>query len=160
MSACPCSACICEKPTDEPFDRLVIGEAYADAAAAADRVQHYLQRVGMNVECYVPIMDWRWCHVAMVLPLAGAVHCYDKNLDAVVAGRALLRRTIRATAEGLTAARRAGHTILPRSSNVMRFIPAALGAGRIATLLQSDFGRIAMAGHAAEQRDSRQILPC
>ena len=36
---------------------------------------------------------------------------------------------------------------------MMRRIPAALGARKIAALLQSDFGRIAPAGHAATARD-------
>jgi len=35
----------------------------------------------------------------------------------------------------------------------MRWIPAALGAGKIAALLQSEFGRIALAAHAATARD-------
>ena len=35
----------------------------------------------------------------------------------------------------------------------MRWIPPALGARRIAALLQSEFGRIALAGHALTARD-------
>ena len=142
-----------EKSDDKPFDRLIIGEAHPDAAAAADAVQSYLQRVGMNIERYVPIMAWHWSHIALILPLAGAVYNHNQDLDAVVADRALLRQTMRATAQGFAAIRWAGYTILPRGLNIMRWIPAALGAGRVAALLQSDFGRIALAGHAAAARD-------
>ena len=142
-----------EKPDDKPFDRLIIGEAHADAAAAADAVQNYLQQVGMNIERYVPIMAWHWSHIAMILPLARAVYHHDQDLDAVAADRALLRQTMRAAAQGLAAIRRAGYPILPRGLNIMRWIPAALGAGRIATVLQSEFGRIALAGHATTARD-------
>ena len=67
--------------------------------------------------------------------------------------RALLRQTMRATAQALTAIRRSGQPILPRGLNVMRWIPAALGARRIASLLRSDFGRIALAAHASTARD-------
>jgi ketopantoate reductase len=141
-----------EKPDGKPFDRLIIGEAHADAAAAADEVHHYLQRVGMNVERYVPIMAWHWSHIAMILPLAGAVYHHDQDLDAVVADRALLRQTMRATAQGFAAIRQTGYSILPRRLNMMRWVPAALGAGRIAALLQSEFGRIALAGHAGTAR--------
>ena len=142
-----------EKPDDKPFDRLIIGEAHADAAAAADDVQNYLQRVGMNIERYVPIMAWHWSHIAFVLPLAAAAYRHDQDLDAAAADRALLRQTIRAAAQGLTAIRRAGYPILPRSLNIMRWAPAALGVGKVATVLQSEFGRIAIAGHAATARD-------
>jgi hypothetical protein len=64
-----------------------------------------------------------------------------------------LKVTMRATAQGLAAIRRAGFPIMPRGLNIMRWIPAALGAGRIAVLMQSEFGRIALAGHAATARD-------
>ena len=138
-----------EKPKDKPFDRLILGEAHSDAAPAAEDVQSYLQGYGMNIERYVPIMAWHWSHLAMILPLAGAAYHHDNDLDAVVADRALLKQTMRATGQGLAAIRQAGFDILPRGLNVMRWIPAALGAGRVSSLLQSDFGRIAIAGHAA-----------
>ena len=145
-----------EKPGDKPFDRLIIGEAHSDAAAAAEEVQSYLRQAGMNIERYVPIMAWHWSHIVMILPLAGAAYHYDQNLEAVVADRALLKQTIRATAQGFAAIRRAGYPILPRGLNIMRWIPPALGARRIKTVLQSDFGRIALAGHAATARTEMQ----
>jgi len=142
-----------EKPGDKPFDRLIIGEAHPDAAAAADAVQKHLERVGMNIERYVPIMAWHWSHIALVLPLAGAMYHHEQDVDAMVADRALLKHTMRATAQGFAAIRRGGYPILPRGLNIMRWIPAALGAGKIATLLQSEFGRIALTAHAAAARD-------
>ncbi len=142
-----------EKPGDKPFDRLIIGEAHPDAATAADAVQNHLQRVGMNIERFVPIMAWHWSHIAMILPLAGAMYHHDQDLDALAADRALLKATMRATAQGFAAIRLAGYPILPRGLNVMRWIPAALGARRIAALLESKFGRIALAAHAATARD-------
>lgn len=142
-----------EKAGDAPLDRLTLGEAHFDAAAAADVVHQELQRAGMKIERYVPIMAWHWCHIAMVLPLAGAVYRCEQDLDRVVADRALLRKTMRATAQALTAIRRSGQPVLPRGLNAMRWIPAALGARRIASLLRSDFGRIALAAHAATARD-------
>lgn len=98
-------------------------------------------------------MAWHWSHIALILPLAGAVYRHGLDLDAVVADRALLRDTMQATAQGFAAIRRAGYPILPRSLNVMRWVPAALGAGRIAALLRSEFGRVALVGHAATARD-------
>ena len=141
-----------EKPGAKRFDRLIIGEAHPDAGAAAEAVQKHLQRATMNIERYVPIMAWHWSHLAMVLPLAGAVSHHGQDLDAVVADRGLLKKTMRATTQALTSIRRAGYPILPRRLHVMRWIPAALGARKIASLLQSDFGRIALAAHAATAR--------
>jgi hypothetical protein len=98
-------------------------------------------------------MAWHWSHIAMILPLAGAVYHHRQDLNAVVADRALLKQTLRAAAQGLTTIRRAGYPILPRRLNVMRWMPPVLGARKIARLLRSDFGRIALAAHAATARD-------
>ena len=142
-----------EKPGDKPFDRLIIGEAHPEAAAAAGAVQDHLQRSGMNIERYVPIMAWHWSHIAMILPLAGAVYRHGQDLEAVAADRALLKRTVRAAAQGLATVRRSGYPIMPRDLNIMRWIPAALGARKVGALLQSEFGRVALAAHAATARD-------
>jgi hypothetical protein len=60
---------------------------------------------------------------------------------------------MRATVQGFAAIRRAGYPILPRGLNITRWIPPALAASKIVALLQSEFGRIALAAHAAAARD-------
>ena len=60
---------------------------------------------------------------------------------------------MRTTAQNFAAIRRAGYPILPRSLNLMRWIPSGLGASKVAALLQSEFGRIALVAHAAAARD-------
>ena len=96
---------------------------------------------------------WRWSASRPCTDRRSCISCEKYlDLDAVAADRALLKQTMRATAQGFTAIRRAGYPILPRSLNIMRWIPAALGAGKIRALLQSKFGRIALAAHAATAR--------
>ncbi len=73
------------EPGDRPFDKLVIGEAFPDGAPAARTLRNLLRRAGMNVEHQVPIMAWHWSHVALILPLAGAVYRHDGNMAASVA---------------------------------------------------------------------------
>ncbi len=142
-----------EGPNDAPFDKLVIGEAFPEGAAAAQAIHDHLVRAGMNMEHYVPIMAWHWSHVAFILPLAGAVFRHDGDLEAVAADRALQEQTMRAVAQAFTVVKRAGHPILPRRLRLMRWIPAKLGARKIGPLLSSRFGKIALAGHAATARD-------
>ena len=57
-----------------------------------------------------------------------------------------------------TALKRSGHTILPPRLNLFRYIPAGLGARKLAALITSDFGRIALAGHAATAKAEMQNL--
>jgi 2-dehydropantoate 2-reductase len=147
-----------ETPEGRPFDRLVIGEAFDEAAPAARSVREPLVRAGMHVDRHVPIMAWHWSHVALVLPLAAAVYSHDNDLAAVVADGPLLVRAIRATRQALGAVQRAGHPVLPRRLNLLRWVPAVMGARKIATLLASRFGQIALAGHAATARDEMRSL--
>ena len=146
------------KLDDKPFNRLILGEAHPDAAEAADAIQRYLQTVTMHIERYAPIMAWHWSHIATILPLAGALYHSGQNLGSMVDDRALLKSAVRATAQGLAIIRKAGYPILPRSLNIFRWIPAALMARKVASLLQSDFGRIALAGHATTARDEMRSL--
>lgn len=65
-------------------------------------------------------MAWHWSHIAMILPLARAVYHHGQDLDAVVADCALLKQTMRAIAQSLSAVQAAAYPILPRRLNVMR----------------------------------------
>ena len=141
-----------EKPAHAPFDRLIVGEAFDVGAAAAEHVEREVGALGMNVERYVPIMAWHWSHVAFVIPLAGAAYVYDTGAAGGVADRALLKRTMRCTSAAFRVVERAGFPILPKGLRMMKYIPAWLGARRIGQLLDSDFGRIAIAGHAKSAR--------
>lgn len=148
------------KLDDKPFNRLILGEAHPNAAEAADAVQRYLQTVTMQVERYTPIMAWHWSHIAMILPLAGALYHTGQNLGSMVEDRTLLKSTARATAQGLAIIRKVGYPILPRALNAFRWVPAALVARKVASLLKSDFGQIALAGHATTAREEMRSLAC
>jgi 2-dehydropantoate 2-reductase len=147
-----------EKPSHRPFDRLILGEAHPAGAAAAKTVSAELARIGMNMQHYVPIMAWHWCHVAFILPLAAAVYRHDQDLAACAGDRDLLIKVMRATRQALDTVQRSGLPVLPRSLNLMRWLPPALGVSRVARLLQSDFGRVAIAGHAAVARAEMKSL--
>lgn len=141
-----------EKATDTPLDRLIVGEAFDEGAAAAERVVREIGALKMNVERYVPIMAWHWSHVAFVLPLAGATYVYDGDTARAVADQALLKRTMRCTSAAFRVVERAGFPILPKGLRVMKYVPAWLGARRVRQVFDSDFGRVAVAGHAKSAR--------
>ena len=151
------SALIAKGVTDECMLATVLYHR-PDGAAAAKRVEREIGALGMNVERYVPIMAWQWSHLALVIPLAGAAYVYDCDTARVVADRALLKRTMRCASAAFRAVERADYPILPRGLRMMKYIPAWLGARRIGQLLDSDFGRIAIAGHAKSARDEMHAI--
>lgn len=147
-----------EKKGDRPFDRLIVGEAFPEAAAAAQGIHDHFSGYGLDVERYVPIMAWHWCHVALVVPLAWAYYHSGGDLESLAADRPLVVRAVRGTATSLSAVRRAGYPILPGRLNLFRWMPAPLLAGRVQRLIGSRFGRIALAGHASVARDEMRSL--
>ena len=146
------------RPQDPPFDTLVLGEAYPQASPAAARVAAELTSTGMKIERYSPIMDWHLSHLALILPLAELFYSCNSSVEAAAADRAALKECMRAIRGSFTALKRSGHTILPPRLNLFRYIPAGLGARKLAALITSDFGRIALAGHAATAKAEMQNL--
>ena len=147
-----------ERPDDKPFNSLVIGEAFPEGAEACAQVQEIMTDLGMGVTRYDPIMAWHLCHLAMILPLAAVAYRHDGNLQTAADDRDMLTEAVRAVGQGLSLIRRRGHPILPAQLKLMRFLPASWAARRVAGTLESPFGAIALAGHAATARDEMRHL--
>jgi len=142
-----------EKAKDKPFNKLIASEAFPESKPAFDLLQKTMSALNQRIVRYDPIIAWHLCHVALILPLAGAVYLHDGDLEAVASDRKLLKMTMRAVAQGLDIVRQNGYPILPKGLNIFRFMPAALGAMKIARTLRSRFGEIALAGHARTARN-------
>jgi hypothetical protein len=94
----------------------------------------------------------------MILPLAAALYRYDGDLARTADDMDLLSDAVRAVGQGLALLRRRGHPILPANLKLMRLLPPSWGARRVAGTLQSPFGAIALAGHAATAHAEMQHL--
>ena len=147
-----------KKPKDNPFNNLIAGSAFPESKSAFEFLQKTMLGLNQRVAHYDPIMAWHLCHVALILPLAGAIYQHDGDLEAVASDRELLKRTMRAVLQGLNIVRLNGYPILPKGLKAFRFIPVALGTMKIAGTLRSRFGEIALAGHASTARNEMQHL--
>jgi len=142
-----------EKPKDKPFNKLIASEAFPESKPAFDLLQKTMSGLNQRIVRFDPIVAWHLCHVALILPLAGAIYLHDGDLEAVASDRKLLKMTMRAVEQGLDIVRRNGYPVLPKGLKIFRFMPSALGAMKIALTLRSRFGEIALAGHASTARD-------
>jgi len=147
-----------EKPKDKPFNKLIASEAFPESKPAFDLLQKKMSRLNQRIFRFDPIIAWHLCHVALILPLAGAIYQHDGDLEAVASDRKLLKMTMRAVVQGLDTVRQNGYPILPKGLNLFRLMPPALGAMKIARTLRSRFGEIALAGHASTARTEMRHL--
>lgn len=137
-----------QKPDDAPFNELVVGAAFPESASALEHVEEIMRSHGQGVVSYDPILAWHYCHVALILPLAAVAYRHEGSLEAAASDTELLKRAVRASAQGFAAIRRLGYPILPRRLSLMRLFPSGLGARKVSQMLRSRFGAVALAGHA------------
>jgi ketopantoate reductase len=147
-----------EKPKDKPFNKLIASEAFPESKPTFDLLQRTMSGLNQRIVRFDPIIAWHLCHVALILPLAAAVYLHDGDLEAVASDRKLLKMTLRAVVQGLDIVRQNGYPVLPKGLKIFRFTPATLGAMKIARLLRSRFGEIALAGHASTARNEMRHL--
>jgi hypothetical protein len=147
-----------QKPKDKPFNKLIASEAFPESKPAFDLLRKTMLELNQRIVRYDPIIAWHLCHVALILPLAGAVYMHDGNLEAVASDRKLLKMTIRAVTQGFDIIQQNGYPVLPKGLKLFRFMPSSLGAMRIARTLRSRFGEIALAGHANTARNEMRYL--
>ncbi len=146
------------KPKDKPFNKLIASEAFPESKPTFDLLQKAMSGLNQRIVRFDPIIAWHLCHVALILPLAGAVYLGDGDLEAVASDRKLLKMTMRAVVQGLDIVRQNGYPVLPKGLKLFRFMPSALGTIKIAHTLRSRFGEIALAGHASTARNEMRHL--
>ena len=146
------------KPKDKPFNNLIAGEAFPESIPAFEVLRKTMSGLNQRIMRFSPIMAWHLCHVALILPLGGAIYLHNGNLEAVASDRRLLKKTMRAVVQGLDVIRQNGYPILPKGFKMFRFVPAYFSATRIARILRSRFGEIALAGHASTARGEMRQL--
>jgi len=147
-----------EKPKNKPFNKLIASEAFPESKPAFDLLQKTMSGLNQRIVRFAPIMAWHLCHVALILPLAGAVYLHNGDLEAIASDRKLLKMTMRVVVQGLDIVRQNGYPILPKGLRIFRFMPSTLGAIKIGRTLRSRFGEIALAGHASTARNEMQHL--
>ena len=54
-------------------------------------------------------MAWHWCHVALILPLAGLAYSHKGDLEAFASDNSLLKKSIRTVAQGFDVIKRNGY---------------------------------------------------
>jgi 2-dehydropantoate 2-reductase len=147
-----------EKPKDKPFNKLIASEAFPESKPAFHLLEERMSGFNQRIIRFDPIIAWHWCHLALILPLTGAFYLRNGDLEAVASDRMLLKMTMRATVQGLDIVRQNGYPVLPKGLKMFRFMPSTLGAMKLARLLRSRFGEIALAGHASTARNEMQHL--
>jgi 2-dehydropantoate 2-reductase len=118
---------------------------------ANSRLQNFvslMHNVGLKPELPSSIDAWLKCHLALILPIAGAI--YGANADNYRLARTpgLLRLMQRGLKESFQVIKKLGYPILPRKIKLITKFPEWLAVRIYSKRFASEEAEIALAGHA------------
>ena len=100
---------------------------------------------------------WQLCHLAMVVPIAGAYYEADDPANAGV-DRAVMTHTAKTLRENFRALARNGVPLSPTKMQVFRFLPLPVMRLALKITFQSRFGNVFMYRHAMKAPDEMRQL--
>ena len=147
-----------EKPNGKRMP-ITIGETDGRTRERTERIRSLFESSGVPVNVVADIDGWLKYHVALVSPIAIALHMHNCDNYALAADTAGLRLLVRACKEGGRVLRALGYTKRqPFKWNLFYWMPEFVTAKVFHGLLNSRFAEIAYAKHAKAAPDEMRRL--
>ena len=127
---------------------LYFGELSGKVSERVERIKNIFQKSEIKVNIPEDIDAWLKSHAALISPLAAAAYAVRDRGKGMGDEDEILSVSIRAIKENLRALKELGIPILPKKFKLMRLIPVYFLKRRLKNLINSDFGKIALSGHA------------
>lgn len=137
-----------EKPGPGGSAKVMLGVLSPAAAPAMERVACVLTKAGFATEVSPDPVAWLQCHLALVLPLAGAIYAAGGEAARVCRTRDALVLGLRACRQTLRALGAQGVRIEPARLRTLLWLPEWLFVPRLGKGLRSEAARVAVFGHA------------
>jgi len=139
---------------------LYVGELDGKISDRLKKIENEFTNSGIKVDLSKNINAWLKTHAALISPLAmGSYAARHRNIK-LGDDIELVNLALNAFKENIKALIYLDIPILPKKYRMMRWIPLFIIRKKILNLINSDFGRIALSGHAdaAEQEMRRLTL--
>jgi 2-dehydropantoate 2-reductase len=132
---------------------LYLGEPDGSSSQRVDNFKNLIIKSGINVNIPENIDAWLKTHAAFISALVMASYAAKNKGKELKDEDRLIKLSIIAFKENLKALIEIGIPILPKKFNMMRFIPEYFLRRKIKDLIGSEFGRVALSGHADAAKD-------
>jgi 2-dehydropantoate 2-reductase len=127
---------------------LYVGELDRAVSSRVEHIKDIFQKAGIKVDIPEDIDAWLKTHAAFISALAAASYRARGRGNRLTDEDKTLDMGIKAFKENLKALEELDIPILPKKFKVMRFIPSYFLKKKLKNLVDSDFGKIALSGHA------------
>lgn len=133
---------------------VTIGEIDGRSKERTLAVKALFESAGMPVTLTTDIDGWLKYHVALIIPLAGALYKHDCDNYQVAKDKEVLRASVRAAKEGGRVLRALGYRKSQHFElNLFYWLPEFIGRIGVKKLLESKFAEVAFTMHAKDARD-------
>lgn len=137
---------------------LYFGELDGAISGRVETIKGVFQNSKIKVVVPESIDDWLKTHAAFICALVMASYTAKNRNKKITDEDKLITMGIRAFRENIKALEEIGVKILPEKFKMMKFIPAIFLKRKLKNLIDSEFGRVALSGHANSAKDEMARL--
>jgi 2-dehydropantoate 2-reductase len=128
---------------------LYIGELDGKKSERLDNIEQVFTNSGIKVDISENIEAWLKSHMALISPLAMGSYAAKKRNKTLGTDKELVNLAIKGFREFIGALKELNTPILPKKLKSLSWIPTFIIRKKLLKLINSDFGRIALSGHAS-----------
>ena len=139
------------------FD-TVLGELDGSLTPRLRSVVDAFTHAGIRVSVQSDIDAWLKAHVALVSPIAHALHRAGNDNYRLAKDRETLRLMVQAQREGFRVLGALGLPLAPVRLKLIARLPAWVSVAVVKKILNTELAELALAGHAKAGRDEFQLL--
>jgi len=137
---------------------LYVGELDGAITERLITIEKEFTRAGFKVDLSADIDSWLKTHMALIAPLAMGGYAAKNRDTSLGKDTELINLAIKGFRESIKALKDLNITILPKKFKTLSWIPTPIIRKKILNLINSEFGRIALSGHAnAAKQEMRRL---
>jgi len=137
---------------------LYFGELDGVISKRVEHIKKIFQKAEIKVEIPESIDAWLKTHAALISPLALGSYEARKKGKRLGDEDKLMTLSIKAFRENLNALEKMGIPILPKKFKIMKLIPAYFLKRRLKNLVNSEFGKTVLSGHANSAKNEMKKI--
>ncbi len=137
---------------------LYVGELDGKKSERVEDIEKNFTNSGIKVDISENIDAWLKTHMALISPLAMGGYAAKKRNKTLGTDIELINLALQGFREFINALKELGIPILPKKMNFLTKIPKSIIRRKLLKLVNSEFGRIALSGHANAAKNEMKKL--
>jgi len=137
---------------------MYFGELDGNKSRRVEEITDVFEKSGIKIEVHENIDAWLKTHMAFISALAMASYAARKRGHQYGEDDELIKMSVIAMIENFRALKELGIPIIPKKFKLLRYMPKSSLVKKIKNLINSEFGRIALSGHANAAKDEMKSL--